>query len=219
MDKITVAVVDDIPLMRQALVAYVQQEPRFSLAGEATNGTEAIDLVRRVNPDVLLLDLQMPVMDGVTAAKHIIGENHHVKILAITTFYSDDYVIPALKAGVHGYLLKDARPEEVTEAIISATHGQSVISRRAIDTITASLSEAGCTTVVDPGLWDSLTGTEKKVLKALYNGMSNREIARELYLAESTVKSTISRIMQKMGVSSRLQIVIKAAKLSFPIEA
>ncbi|MEX3610863.1 response regulator transcription factor [Rothia sp. LK2588] len=219
MSEISVAVADDIPLMRQALTTYVQQEPRFTLAGEAANGAEAIDLVRQVDPDVLLLDLQMPVMDGVTAAERIIAENPHTKILAITTFYSDDYVIPALKAGVHGYLLKDARPQEITDAILAVTRGQSVISQRAIETITASLAEPEQVATVDQDLWDSLTGTEKKVLKALYDGLSNRAIARELYLAESTVKSTISRIMQKMGVSSRLQIVIKAAKLSFPLDA
>ena len=215
MNQISVAVINDLPLMRQALSSFVRREPQFDLVAEGADGNEAVRIAEELTPDVFLMDLQMPQMNGVEATRNILARFPHTKILAITTFYSDDYVIPALQAGVHGYLLKDARPQEVIGAIFSAMRGQAVLSQRAVDSLAGGIGAYRQPPQQDAFFGESLTAAEQKVLDALCQGMSNKEISKTLFLAESTVKATVSRIMQKMQVSSRLQIIVKAAQHHF----
>lgn len=216
MDPISVIVVDDIPLMRQAITSFVERDPQFVLVGEASNGEEAVALANELQPSVFLMDLQMPVMDGIQATRRILDAHPDTKIIAITTFYTDSYVIPALRAGVHGYILKHSRPEEITDAIRSAFEGKSIISSEALETLNISLNKPS----VQPNLalWSTFTHTEQKIISAVCQGMSNKDIATHLHFAESTVKSNLTHIMQKMGVNSRLEVVVTALHSALPVD-
>lgn len=212
---ISVLVVDDVPEALDALAFYVTCFPQqLTLAGQARNGAEAVELVRQVRPQVVLMDLSMPVMDGIEATRLILGEFPQTRVIAVTTFHTDTYVVPALRAGVHGYLLKDSTPQEVLNAIIASARGRSVVDSRAMGNLVASLPAP-----VEPGgeLWERLSETERVVTAALCRGLSNREIARECGFAEATVRNALSRVMEKMGVNSRLQVAIEAGKHRFPV--
>lgn len=214
--KITVAVIDDVPEALDALAFYITCYPEtLELVGQGSNGADAVRIAHELRPDVMLMDLQMPVMNGIEATRIILREVPATRIIAVSTFHSDEYVLPALQAGVHGYLLKDSLPDEVYNAIISAGRGRSTVDSRALGNLLASLPApvaASCE------VWDSLTSTEQQVTTALCRGLSNREIARCTGFAESTVKNALARVMEKLGVNSRLQIAIEAGKYRFPID-
>ncbi|QRZ61334.1 response regulator [Rothia sp. ZJ932] len=204
--KIRVAVIDDVP---EALAFYITCCPdTLELIDQASNGVQAVELAHTLHPDVVL-------MDGVEASKIILTELPDTKIIAISIFHSNDYVVPALQTGVHGYLLKDSLPEEVYTAIILVGRGCSAVDARAISNLVASLPNP----VEGPDeMWASFTDTEKRVTAALCNGMSNKEISLHTGYAESTVKNTLVHVMDKLGVNSRLQIAIEAGKHRFPTQ-
>lgn len=207
-----VLLVDDQRLMLEAMRVFVSAAPDFTVVGEAVDGAVAVQQVRALRPDIVLMDLQMPRMDGVAATRMILSEHSHIKVIAVTTFHSQEYVIPALKAGASGYLLKDSAPEDIINGIRAVVAGEFVISPRVTDVLVRSVREdlnpsiAARSTPEDFGL----SPREMDVIGLLCQGSSNREISQHLHLAEPTVKSHISRIMQKLDVRDRVQIVITA---------
>lgn len=210
---ITVLIVDDQHIMRTALRVYVGTDPALRVVGEAGDGQAALRQARALRPDIVLMDLQMPVMDGIEATRALVQEFPATKVLAVTTYQSSDFVIPALRAGASGYLTKDAEPEVVTEAVRKVADGESVLSTDAtrvlIDTVRAEepapAPAPGAATV-----FDRLSAREGEILELLCEGLSNKQIARRLFVAESTVKTHLSSIMDKCGFRDRLQVVIAA---------
>ncbi|QCU78922.1 response regulator transcription factor [Citricoccus sp. SGAir0253] len=216
--SVSVLIVDDQPLMSGALRVLVENSPGMSCVGIAANGAEAVEACRATRPNVVLMDMQMPVMGGVEATERITAEFPETSVLAITTFTSEPYLIPALRAGAAGYLLKDAEPESIVSAIWGVHRGESVLSPAVTRKLLSSLEEdrPGVGTVPrapgDPDGSD-LTPRELDVLRLLARGRSNTEIAEELHVSESTVKSNLTRIMDKLEVRDRVQVIIRAAQL------
>ncbi|GAA1668129.1 DNA-binding response regulator [Citricoccus zhacaiensis] len=215
---LSVLIVDDQPLMSGALKLLVENTADMRCVGIAANGEEALESVRAARPNVVLMDMQMPVMGGVEATERITAEFPDTSVLAITTFTSEPYLVPALKAGAAGYLLKDADPETIISAIWSVHRGESVLSpavtRKLLSSIEDDRPGVGTATAApgDPDGSD-LTPRELDVLRLLARGRSNPEIAEELHISESTVKANLSRIMDKLEVRDRVQVIIRAAQL------
>ncbi|GAB3563010.1 response regulator transcription factor [Arthrobacter alkaliphilus] len=213
MEAVRVLIVDDEALVRHALRIFLEWDPATAVAGEAVNGIEAVEQYRLVKPDVVLMDLQMPVMNGVEATETITAEHPEARVLAVTTFSSESHVIAALRAGASGYLVKDTHPDEIVSAILDVHADRSVLSPR----ITRGLITA-VRDMADPGghialaSAQALTERELSIVKFLAQGLSNAEIANALYLSEATVKSNLGRIMNKWGARDRVQVLIHAVR-------
>jgi DNA-binding NarL/FixJ family response regulator len=207
---ISVLMADDQPLMRAAYEMTLRGEEDIELIGEATNGWEAIDATRRLHPDVVLMDVRMPVMDGVEATRVLASEDRSTKILILTTFDVDEYVIEALRAGASGFLLKDVRPDELVHAIRVIAGGDALlapsVTRRLLDTFGSFPLLLGETA----GVLAALTETERKVLTLVGKGLSNQEIAQELFVAVTTVRTHIRHILDKLDLRDRVQAVVLA---------
>ncbi len=213
MKTLNVLVVDDQSLMRQAMASFVQFEEDMTVVGQGSNGVEAVDLALELSPDVILMDLQMPELNGIEATERITAQLPDTKILAVTTFHSEDYVIPALKAGASGYIVKDSEPEDIISAIRSVSEGNSVLSPSIARLLVDNLAEEPAQPTVNSAIladWEDLTERERDVVKLLCDGFSNREIAAELFLSEPTIKTHVAHIASKVGARDRLQIVVKA---------
>ncbi len=208
-NPIRVAIVDDQPLLRAGFSMILRSEDGIELVGEAANGVEAIQLVADAKPDVVLMDIRMPEMDGIEATRQIVAEDHPPAVLILTTFDNDEYVYASLQAGASGFLLKDAPPEDLLSAIQVVAGGDALlapsITRRLITTFASLPAQATTAT----GMAD-LTDRENEVLSHMARGLSNSEIAEELYLGETTVKTHVGRILMKLGVRDRVQAVIAA---------
>jgi DNA-binding NarL/FixJ family response regulator len=208
---IRVLVADDQPLMRTAFDMTLRAESDIELVGEAADGNEAVDLAQQLRPDVVLMDVRMPVMDGVEATRQLIAHDPSIKILILTTFDIDDYVIEALRAGASGFLLKDVRPDELVQAIRVVARGDALlapsVTRRLLDAFAQSLVPIRPKRV---RTLETLTGTELKVLTLVGKGLSNDEIAHELFVADTTVRTHIRHILDKLGLRSRVQAVVLA---------
>ena len=208
--SVRVLIADDQPLMRSALRGCLAGEPDIEVVAEAANGRQAIDLVRDLQPDVALLDLRMPVMDGVEATRRIVGSQQasSTKVVAITTFELDDYVVSALRAGASGFLLKDATPEELVQAVRVVAAGDALLSpavtRRLLERFARFLPAT-----IPPGV-ATLTPRERTVLQRVAQGATNTQIAAELYLAESSVKTHIGHLLSKLHMPDRVHLVIYA---------
>lgn len=213
MGKVRVLVVDDKPLMRMGLTTIVRQSDDLELVGEAENGREAVTLCSELTPDVVLMDLQMPEMDGPTATRHIIEKWPEITVVAITTFTTESFLIPALQSGARGYLLKDAHPEEIVGAILAAHQGNAVLSPD-VASILVSTTQDQFTASRDVPLplENPLTPREIEVVQAMARGLNNLEIASELYLSEATVKAHVSHILAKFEARDRVQAIIKASQ-------
>ncbi|MEU9331233.1 response regulator transcription factor [Streptomyces canus] len=207
----TVLIVDDQTLQRLGFRMLLEAEPDMTVVDEATNGSEAVRKTAELRPDVVLMDVRMPGMDGIEATRRIVESGGRSRVLVLTTFDLDEYAYDALRAGASGFFLKDARPEELVVGIRAVAAGGSVISpgitRKLIDTYTSR--RTGPTPAHERRLAD-LTEREREVLTAMAGGSSNAEIAANLHLAESTVKSHVSRILAKIGARDRVQAVIFA---------
>ncbi|MGW0742687.1 response regulator [Streptomyces sp. NPDC002817] len=207
----TVLIVDDQALQRMGFSMLLEAQPDMNVVGEATNGTEAIRMTAELRPDVVLMDVRMPGMDGIEATRRIIQTGGRSRILVLTTFDLDEYAYAALRAGASGFLLKDAQPEELVAGVRAVAAGDAVISpgltRKLIDTFGDRLP--GHSPQQQRRL-DELTQRECEVLTAIASGWTNTEIAERLHLAESTVKSHISRILTKIDARDRVQAVIFA---------
>jgi DNA-binding NarL/FixJ family response regulator len=212
---ITVLIADDQQMVRRGFRVILEAEPDISVVAAAGDGKEAIELVLRYSPAVALLDIRMPVLDGLRAARQVIELSPGTRVLILTTFDADEYVYEALRAGASGFLLKDAPADQLITAVRSLAAGDALIdpaiTRRLISRFTlAARGPAGL-----PDELRELTARELEVLRLVARGLSNLEIARELVVEENTVKTHVSRILMKLGLRDRVQAVVLAYELGF----
>jgi len=197
--------------MRAAFEMTLRTEEDIELVGEASDGLDAVEQARRLRPDVILMDVRMPGLDGVEATRILAAEDRTIKILILTTFDIDEYVIEAIRAGASGFLLKDVRPSELIEAIRIVARGDALlapsVTRRLLESIASSLPALRPPKV---GLLDALTPTERKVLTLVGRGASKHEIAAELFVADTTVRTHIRHILEKLALRDRVQAVVLA---------
>lgn len=209
----TVLIADDQPLQRLGFKMLLQGTPGLEPVGEAASGSEAVRMVAHLRPDVVLMDIRMPGMDGLEATRRIVAEGGRTRVLIVTTFDLDEYAYDGLRAGASGFLLKDARPEELVAGILAVATGDAVVApsltRRLLDAyahqVLAPAGDAG-----EDSRLASLSGREKEVLVAIGQGWTNAEIAERLFLTESTVKKHVGRVLAKVGARDRIQAVIFA---------
>ncbi|WP_460062557.1 response regulator [Streptomyces sp. YKOK-I1] len=210
----TVLIVDDQPLQRMGVRMLIEGTPGLEAVGEAAHGAEAVRLAAELRPDVVLMDIRMPGMDGIEATRRITATGARTRILIVTTFDLDEYAYEGLRAGASGFLLKDARPEELVVGIHAVATGDAVVAprltRRLLDAYThRALAPSGGPAPEDPRL-RALTDREREVLVAIGQGWTNTEIAERLVLTESTVKKHVGRVLAKIGARDRIQAVITA---------
>lgn len=204
--NVKVVIADDHPLVREGLRRILSLSPEIAVAGEAENGEQAVELVRKTGADVVLMDVNMPGMNGITACKLIKEEMPGTKIIALTIHDQEEYLFELIRAGVSAYLLKDVSPDKLLETILGVTRGESYISPR----LAAKVFREFNRLAVPPEA--PLTGREREILQLLARGESNKSIAQKLFISEKTVKNHLSNIFQKIGVSDRTQAVLYAIK-------
>ena len=208
---ITVVVVDDQDLVRSGLIRLLETAPELSVVGEATQGEEAVRIVAGSRPDVVLMDVRMPVLNGIEATRRIRVRTPDSRVLVLTTFDLDEYVYAALQAGASGFLLKDARPEELIDAVRRTAAGESLLA----PSVTATLVHAFARQSLRPDrVLPDLTPRERDILLAVARGLSNQEIADELVIGHATVKTYVSRLLMKLGGTDRVHLVIAAYEAS-----
>ena len=219
---ISVLLADDQPLLRRGFRMILEAEDGLAVTGEAGDGAEAVELARRGKPDVVLMDIRMPGTDGIEATRRITAAQPDVRVLVLTTFDLDEYAFGALRAGASGFLLKDVRPHELVAAVRTVASGDAVVSprvtRRLLEEYAQQLpvadADADASGDADPaGRYPqlaSLTEREREVLAVVAQGLSNTEIAASLFVSETTVKSHVGRILAKLGLRDRVQIVVLA---------
>jgi len=213
----TVLLADDQPLLRKGFRMILEEQPDITVIGEAANGEEAVRQVRQWAPEVVLMDVRMPEMDGIEATRRIVSERLASRVLILTTFDLDEYVFGAVRAGASGFLLKDARPAELVGAVRTVARGDAIVAPRAtrllLETYLSVLPPApgdGEPRAGETALFAELTEREREVLLAMADGLSNAEIAERLYVSETTVKSHVGRILAKLGLRDRVQAVVLA---------
>ncbi|MEU4422222.1 response regulator transcription factor [Actinoplanes sp. NPDC024001] len=206
---IRVALVDDEAMIRVGLKMVLSGEPGIEVVGEAADGDEAAALVARTRPDVVLMDIRMARMDGLTAARRIVTDFPDSKVIVLTTFDEDEHVAAALRAGVSGFLLKVAPPEQLIDAVRTVAAGQGLLDPAVTLRVIAAFAGTEPPAAADPGL-QQLTPREQDVLRLLAEGLTNAEIAARMYLGEATVKTHLSRILMKLGLKTRVQAVVYA---------
>ncbi len=209
-EPVRVLLVDDDDLMRAGLKAVLSSDDAIDVVGEASDGRAALEQVRSLSPDVVLMDVRMPDLDGISATREVLATSSEVKVMILTTFEQDDYIFGALNAGASGFLLKRTSPEELIAGIHTVAVGDSLLSpsvtRRVIDRMA---QQPAAETPYDERLGD-LTPREREVLAQVARGLSNTEIAEALYIEESTVKTHVKRILMKLQLRDRVQAVIFA---------
>lgn len=209
----TVLIVDDQPLQRYGFRMLLDSVPETEVVGEASHGTEAVRKTAQLRPDVVLMDVRMPGMDGIEATRRIVAAGDRSRVLVLTTFDLDEYVHAALRAGASGFLLKDARPEELLAGIRAVAIGDAVIApaltRRLLHEFARLVPPGGEGCAENPRL-SSLTDREREILVAIGRGWTNGEIAERFVLSESTVKTHVGRVLSKIGARDRIQAVIFA---------
>ena len=208
--SIRVLICDDQALVRAGFRAILGSRPEIEIVGEAENGAEAVALAERRRPDVILMDIRMPLLDGVEATRRLFAEGSPARILVLTTFDLDEYVHAAIRAGASGFLLKDVTPAELVEAIRIVAGGDSLlapsVTRRLLERFAVTLPPCDQSSEV----LGRLSARETEVLRLLAGGLSNAEIASELVVSEATVKTHISSLLRKLGLRDRVQAVILA---------
>jgi DNA-binding NarL/FixJ family response regulator len=207
-----ILIVDDQSMIRVGIRAILESQDDLTVVGEAENGRAGVDKYRSLRPDVVLMDVRMPVLDGLAATSALLGpervEGHQPRVLMLTTFDLDDYIYEALRVGASGFLLKDSEPEELLHAVRVVAAGEALLSpsvtRRLIENFVAARPRptTGATAL------NGLTDREREVLRLIALGMSNAEIATSLFIAEQTTKTHVSRILQKLGLRDRVQAVV-----------
>jgi len=202
---IKILVVDDHSVVRQGLRMFLSLDPELEVIGEASNGQEAIEMVKKLQPDVVLMDLLMPVMDGITATQQIRQEYPDSEVIALTSVLEDASVVNAVRAGAIGYLLKDTQADELCRAIKAAAAGQVQLSPRAAERLMREIRA--------PESPEKLTDRETEVLRLVALGKANKEIASAMHISETTVKTHVSNILMKLGVPSRTQAALYAVRI------
>lgn len=203
--SIRILIVDDHSVVRQGLRMFLSLDPDLKVVGEASNGAEGIEQARKLKPDIILMDLLMPVMDGITAIGQLRKEFPDIEVIALTSVLEDEKVIGAVRAGAIGYLLKDTQADELCKAIKAAAQGQVQLSHEAAARLVREIKA--------PDSPEKLTERETDVLRLLALGRSNKEIANDLVIGEKTVKTHVSNILMKLGFSSRTQAALHAVRI------
>jgi DNA-binding NarL/FixJ family response regulator len=207
---IRVMLVDDQAMVRTGFRMILEAEADFTVVGEAVDGRDAVDMVARARPDVILMDVRMPNMDGIAACEQIRARDGHARVMMLTTFDLDDYVHTALRAGASGFLLKDAPPEQLVDAIRVIAAGDALLAPSVTQTLIDEIARRPASQPdAFPGIAE-LTERELDVIRLMSRGMSNGEIAKDLYLGEATVKTHVGRILAKLGARDRVQAVVAA---------
>jgi DNA-binding NarL/FixJ family response regulator len=207
---VRVLLVDDDDLMRAGLKAVLSSDARVEVVGEAGSGRAAVEQVRALHPDLVLMDVRMPDLDGIAATREVTAASPDVKVVILTTFEQDDYIFGALNAGASGFLLKRSGPEELLAAIHTVAAGDSLLSPSVTRTVIDRMARQPTPEIGPSRLLDSLTPREREVLVLLARGLSNSEIAAELVIEESTVKTHVKRILMKLRLRDRIQAVVFA---------
>jgi len=206
---ISVLVADDQTLVRAGFRSVLESQSGIKVVGEAADGRDAIDLARRRKPDVVLMDIQMPDVDGLAATRRILAEHDSIAVLMLTTFDLNEYVYEALRAGASGFLLKDVPPEDLIAAVRVVAAGDGLIAPTITKRLIAQFARMAPRSAAPPG-FDELTPRELEVLTLVARALSNREIAAELVLSEATIKTHVKHILSKLGARDRVQAVVLA---------
>lgn len=206
--SIRVVLVDDNDLLRAGLRTVLGSDPSVTVVGEASDGVAAVRLARELAPEVVLMDVEMPGGDGVTATRSIVGSGSAVRVLVLTMFDLDEYVVDALRAGASGFVLKTAGPAELLRAVHACAAGELALGPTVTARLVAGYLESA--PPPDDGRLASLTPRELEVLRAMADGLSNAEVGKRLHLAETTVKTHVARVLAKLAVRDRVQAVVLA---------
>jgi two-component system NarL family response regulator len=210
MSALKVLIADDHEIVREGLVALLDMADDINVVGEATDGREAIDMTKQLRPDIVLMDIRMAKLDGVQATREIKAKFPNVHVIALTNYDDDEYVFDCLRYGASGYLLKDVGSEDLVKAIKSAAQGESLVDPSVLSKVLTQFRH-----MAQDGpdhTDDKLSPREQEVMVALTGGLSNKEIAKKLYITEKTVKAHFSSIYRKLNVTSRSQAIIDAVK-------
>ena len=211
--QIRVLLVDDQSLFREGLRTLLSMQPDFDVVGEAGNGRDALALTAQLSPDVVLMDLRMPVLDGVAATRALRDPCPAARVIVLTTFDDDDYVFDGLRAGALGYLLKDTPSDKLFEAVRAAARGESFLQPSIAAKVVAEFSRLAADKPKPPALAEPLSEREIEILKLLATGASNKEIGGALFITEGTVKNHVTNILGKLGVRDRTQAALRAREL------
>jgi len=207
--KIKILIADDHHIVRKGLVFFLQTQPDLEIVGEASNGEEAVKLATSLEPHIVLMDLSMPVLDGIEATKELKKQAPHIQVMILTSFSDQDHVIPALEAGASGYQLKESDPDELVAAIRKLMDGENQLHPKVTSHLLTRLTKSSEKKV---NFIDHLTKREKDVLKEIAKGKSNKEIGAALHITEKTVKTHVSNILSKLGVQDRTQAALYAVQ-------
>ncbi|MHA7306694.1 response regulator [Arthrobacter sp. TMN-49] len=213
--SIRLLIVDDQAMVREGFAALLGAQDDIEVVGQAENGARAVEMARELRPDVVLMDVRMPVMDGLEAARQILSGDPDqsetpIHVLMLTTFDVDDYVYDALRLGASGFLLKDALAEELVAAVRIVASGEALLAPSVTKRLIEQFAVAGAKPVLSRERLDGLTDRELEVMTLLGRGFSNQEIASELFIAQQTVKTHVSKILAKLGLRDRVQAVVLA---------
>ena len=208
--SIRVLIADDQALVRDGFRLVLETRSDIDVVGEAEDGRQAVELAVECVPDVILMDVRMPVVDGIEATRRIVAAGSAARVLVLTTFDLDEYVYAAIRAGASGFLLKDVRPRDLIDAIRLIADGNALLGPTVTRRLLDRFAGAGARNEIGPDTFGTMTARELEILKLLAAGLSNAEIAARLYLGESTVKTHVSSILRKLGVRDRVQAVIVA---------
>jgi DNA-binding NarL/FixJ family response regulator len=206
---IDVVLVDDQVLLRTGIRTILETEDGVRVVGEAADGAEGVDAVRRLTPDVVLMDVQMPVMDGIEATRRLVAEGVAARIVILTTFEHDELIVSALRAGASGFLVKNAPPDQLVDAVRTVAAGDALLGPSVTRRLLERFAASGVVTRRDDLLAD-LTERELEVLTEVAHGRANGEVAARLHLGEATVKTHLSRVLGKLGLRDRVQAVVFA---------
>jgi DNA-binding NarL/FixJ family response regulator len=207
----SVLIADDQALVRVGLRKILESEPEMSVAGEAGDGEDAVAAARRLRPDVVLMDIRMPILDGIEATRRIVDAQPGTRVLILTTFGLDTYVYDALRAGASGFMLKDAPPEEIAAAVRIVASGEALLAPAVTRTVIEEFArQQPAVSSSPPPAVEELTSREREVFDLLARGMSNPEICEQLVISEATAKTHVARILQKLHLRDRVQAVIYA---------
>lgn len=206
----SVLIADDDDLMRAGLAELLASDATITVVGQAADGFQAIDQARRLRPDVVLMDVRMPGLDGIAATEQLTATAPATRVLILTTFEDDDYIFPSLRAGASGFMLKRARPDQLIAAVHTVAAGDALLSPSVTRRVIDRMARLPAPQIPAQAILDQLTPREKEVLRLVAQGLSNREIAADLAVEDATVRSHIRRILMKLQLRDRIQIVIYA---------